>query len=372
MRNYFLSALYFLLSLTAVAQHMGDYYLLIGTYTTTPYDGIEVYDYNTANSQFKYISKVATKNPSYLAVSPDKKYVYAVTEAGQPNGGGVVAYAFDMTNGSLMPINYQTSLGNSTCYVSVHSTGKFVAAGNYSSGNLVYYSANPDGSINPPINIKHEGSGPVKGRQDAPHVHSTVFSPDNKYLLVPDLGIDKVMIYPLDASGNIQANKAGFVKLAPGSGPRHIEFHPNGKWAYLMEELSGNMTALSYSKGKLTVLNSVNGYPADYKGPYGSADVHVSPDGKFVYGSNRGESNTMGIFKIDPKTGKISLVGTQSVLGLTPRNFNFDPTGNKLLVANQNSNEVVVFDVNRETGLLTDTGTRLSVSKPVCLKWIKK
>ena len=278
----------------------------------------------------------------------------------------------DLINGSLSPINYQTSVGNSTCYVSVHSTGKYVAAGNYSSGNLVYYSANSDGSINPPINIKHEGFGPVKGRQDAPHVHSTVFSPDNKYLLVPDLGIDKVMIYPLDASGNIQSNKAGFVKLAPGSGPRHIEFHPNGKWAYLMEELSGNMTALSYAKGKLTVLNSVNGYPTDYKGPYGSADVHVSPDGKFVYGSNRGESNTMGIFKIDPKTGKIALVGTQSVLGLTPRNFNFDPTGNKLLVANQNSNEVVVFDVNRETGLLTDTGTRLSVSKPVCLKWIKK
>jgi len=372
MRNYLLFLQLILLTVISLAQHMGDHYLLIGTYTTTPYDGIEVYDYNSLNGQFKFIGKTATKNPSYLAVSPDKKYVYSVTEAGQPNGGGVVAYAFDMQNGSLTPINHQTSMGNSTCYVSVHSSGKYVAAGNYSSGNLVYYSTNADGSLNPPLNIKHEGSGPVKGRQDAPHVHAAVFSPDNKFLMVPDLGIDKVMIYPLDASGNLQANKASFVKLAPGAGPRHIDFHPNGKWAYLMEELSGNMTALSYTKGKLTVINSVNGYPAEYKGQYGSADVHVSTDGKFVYGSNRGESNTIGIFRIDQKSGKVALIGTQSVLGLTPRNFNFDPTGNRLLVANQNSNEVVVFDINRETGLLNDNGTRLSVSKPVCLKWIKK
>jgi 6-phosphogluconolactonase len=372
MRVYFLFIQFILFAGIASGQHSGDYYLLIGTYTTTPFDGIEVYDYNSANGQFRYLSKTATKNPSYLAISPDKKYIYAVTEAGQPNGGGVVAYSFDMQNGWLSAINHQTSMGNSTCYVSVHSSGKYVAAGNYSSGNLVYYSTNPDGSLNPPMNIKHEGSGPVKGRQDGPHVHATVFSPDHKYLLVPDLGIDKVMIYPLDVKGNIQATKANFVKLAPGAGPRHIDFHPNGKWAYLIEELSGNMTALSYAKGKLTVLNSVNGYPADYKGPYGSADVHVSPDGKFVYGSNRGESNTIGIFKIDPKNGKVSLIATQSVLGLTPRNFNFDPAGNKLLVANQNSNEVVVFDINHESGLLTDTGTRLSVSKPVCLKWVKK
>lgn len=372
MRKYFLFILWILISTIAIGQQIGDYYLLIGTYTTTPYDGIEVYDYNSGNSQFKYVGKTATKNPSYLAVSPDRKYVYSVTEAGQPSGGGVVAFSFDINNGTLTPINYQTGLGNSTCYVSVHSSGKYVAAGNYSSGNLVYFSTNADGSLNPPLNIKHEGSGPIKGRQDGPHVHAAVYSPDYKYLMVPDLGIDKVMIYPLDGTGNIQTNKSSFVKLAPGAGPRHIEFHPNGKWAYLMEELSGNVTALAYSKGKLTVLNSVNGYPAEYKGPYGSADVHVSQDGKFVYGSNRGESNTIGIFKIDQKTGKISLTSTQSVLGLTPRNFNFDPTGNKLLVANQNSNEVVVFDVNRETGLLTDSGSRLSVSKPVCLKWIKK
>lgn len=361
-----------LMSLFSFSQNSGDYYLLIGTYSTYPSDGIEVYDYNSTNGQFRYLSKTTAKNASYLAISPNKKYIYAVGEVGLPSGGTVVAYTFDMATGFLSPINYQSSMGNSPCYVSVHSSGKYVAAGNYSTGNLVYYSTNEDGSLNAPLNIKHEGSGTIKGRQDAPHVHAAVYSPDYKFLMVPDLGIDKVVIYPLDASGNIQANKSSFVKLAPGAGPRHIEFHPNGKWAYLIEELSGNMTALSYSNGKLTILNSVHGYPSDYKGPYGSADVHVSPDGRYVYGSNRGESNTLAIFKIDQKTGKISLQETVSVQGQTPRNFNFDPTGNKLLVGCQNSNEVVVFNVDKASGKLTDSGTRLSVGKPVCLKWVKK
>lgn len=350
----------------------GDYYLLIGTYTTNPSDGIEVYDFNSVNAHFKYIGKTAAKNPSYLAVSPNKKYVYSVTETGQPNGGAVAAFSFDAINGSLTPINMQTSMGNHPCYVSVHNSGNYVAAGNYSSGNLVYYKVNADGSLNPPANFIHQGSSVVKGRQDAPHVHAAVYSPDHKYLMVPDLGIDKVMIYALDASGNMTQNKPGFIQLAAGAGPRHIDFHPNGKWAFVIEELSGYISALSYSKGKLNLINTIDGHPDGFKGVRGSADIHVSPDGKFVYCSNRGESNTIGIHKIDAKTGKITKVGTQSTMGETPRNFNFDPTGNFLLVANQNSNDVVVFSVNKETGLLTDTGTRLSVHKPVCLKWIKK
>ncbi len=372
MLKYYYS-LFFLLAVTGLtAQYAPDYFLMVGTYTTTASDGIEVYSYNSQSGSFQYLHKVATKNPSYLAISPNHKYLYAVAETGQPNVGGVSAYSLNTSNGHLDLINSQSSLGNHPCYVSVHPSGAWIAAANYSSGNLAYYAANADGSLQPAINIQHQGSSIVKGRQDAPHAHSAVFAPDHKYLMVQDLGIDKIMIYPIGPTGKINESQSSFTKLAPGAGPRHLDFHPNGKWAYLMEELSGNMTALAYKKGKLTVLNSVNGYPADYKGVYGSADVHVSPDGKFVYGSNRAESNTISIFKIDQKTGRIALVGTPSTMGLTPRNFTLDPAGNLLLVANQNSSEVVVFKVNKETGQLTDTGTRLTISKPVCLKWVKR
>ncbi|HNR05838.1 MAG TPA: lactonase family protein [Saprospiraceae bacterium] len=349
-----------------------DYFLIIGTYTTAPSDGIEVYRYNSAKCEFQYLHKVAAQNPSYLALSPDQKYLYAVTETGNPNGGGVSAFRFDDRQGNLELINSQSSAGNHPCYVSTHKNGKWVAAGNYSSGNLVYYPVASDGSIGNPTNIQHSGSSIVKGRQDAPHVHAAVYSPDYKYLMVPDLGIDKVMIYKLQPDGNIISKKPGSVQLQAGAGPRHLDFHPNGKWAYLMEELSGKVTAMNYKKGKLKVIGTVNGHPADYPGPYGSADIHVSPDGKFVYCSNRMESNTIGIFKVNPVDGSLSLVGHQSTLGKTPRNFTIDPTGNYLLAANQNTNDVVVFKINRETGLLTDAGKRLSVNKPVCLKWAVK
>lgn len=371
MRNFFLFS-FLLITIMTYGQSAGDYYLLIGTYSTTPSDGIEVYDYNSITGQYKFVGKAATKNPSYLAVSPDKKFIYSVAENGQPNGGRVVAFSFDMVTGTLTPINSQPSMGSSPCYVSVFKDGRHVAVGNYSSGNLAYYSVNEDGSLNAPQNIIHHGSSITKGNQDSPHVHAAVYSPDYKYLMVPDLGIDKVMIYPIDPNGNINTVESGFVQLAPGAGPRHIEFHPNGKWAYLMEEISGNVTALSYKNGKLKVLNSVNAYPADYKDLHHGADIHISPDGKYVYGSYRYKLNAIGIFKIDQKTGKVAPVATQSTMGEIPRNFNFDPSGNFLLVANQNSNDIVIFKVNKDTGLLTDTGNRLSVNKPVCIKWVKK
>ena len=358
-------------SINLMAQSV-DYFLMIGTYTTTPTDGIEVYGYDSHNGTFQFLHKTPLKNPSYLAVSPNHKFLYSVTEAGLPEGGAVSSFSLNTTSGDLKLINTQSSNGNHPCYVTVHKSNKWVAVSNYSSGNFEYYPVASDGSLKTPINTIHHGSSVIKGRQDAPHAHSAVYSPDGKYLMVQDLGMDKIMIYPIDASGKINTAKSSFVQMAPGSGPRHLEFHPNGKWAYLMEEMSGNLTAMSYKNGKLTVLNSVNAYPSDYKDDFGSADVHVSPDGRYVYGSNRGKSNTIGIFKIDQSSGKVSLIATQSTMGQTPRNFNFDPTGNLLLVANQQTNDVVVFKVNKETGLLTDTGTKLSVNKPVCLKWVKK
>jgi 6-phosphogluconolactonase len=196
-------------------------------------------------------------------------------------------------------------------------------------------------------------------------------SADNKYLFVPDLGTDKVEIYNFDEkSGSLKARST--MKMPNASGPRHFEFHTTGNWAYLIQELSGMVTAFDYKGGKLTSKQSISLLPPEYEGEASSADIHVSPDGRFLYATNRKGSNTITIFKIDEQSGNLSLVDYQSTLGSTPRNFNFDPSGNYLLVANQDSDEIVVFEVNKETGLLKDSGNRIKVSKPVNIKWISR
>ena len=191
-------------------------------------------------------------------------------------------------------------------------------------------------------------------------------------LYVPDLGIDKVMIYKFDQkTGKLKESDPPFVMTEPGAGPRHIDIHPNGKFAYLLEELTGAVSSYSIGKdGYLNLVQNISGLPRDFVGTVGSADIHVSPDGKFLYCSNRGESNSIGIFSINQSNDQLLWVDAQPTLGKTPRNFNFDPTGNFLLVANQNSDEIVIFKRDKETGLLTDTEKRIKVSKPVCLKWI--
>jgi 6-phosphogluconolactonase len=259
------------------------------------------------------------------------------------------------------------------CYITVDKSGKWVITGNYTSGTISVNPVNSDGSlIASNDSIKHFGKSVNTARQESPHVHSAILSKNNKYLYVPDLGIDKVMIYRFDnKSGKLTEAEMPFVKTEPGAGPRHFEIHPNGKFAYLMKELTGSVSVYRVLKnGGLYLLQNISTLPRDFSGMSGSADIHVSPDGKFLYGSNRGESNTIGILKIEANTGLLKWVGHQSTLGKTPRNFNFDPSGNFLLVANQNSDEIVIFKRNKETGLLTDTGKRINILNPVCLKWI--
>lgn len=352
-----------------------EYYLLVGTYTTTSAgksEGIYVYKFNSTTGEATLVNKVATDNPSYLAVSPNQKFVYAVNE-GANDKGSIAAFSFNNSNGSLNYINSQSSGGDHPCYVAIDKTGKWVTSGNYSGGSLAIFPVEKNGALGKSISkIQHEGYSVNQDRQTAPHVHSTVFSKDNKYLVVPDLGIDKLMIYSFNAkNGQLNPAKIPFQMTEAGAGPRHFDFTPNGKYGYLMEELSGAVSAYRYSNGELHLIQNISALPGDYKGSVGSADIHVSPDGKFLYASNRGESNTIAIFKIDPKTGMLVPVEHQSTLGKTPRNFNFDPTGNFLLVANQNSDEIVVFKVDKTTGLLTDTQKRIQVGKPVCIKWIK-
>ncbi len=349
-----------------------NYYLLTGTYTRGISTGIYVYQFNSQNGSATIVDSIQTSNPSYLAVSANGKFVYAVNE-GVKNGDSdkISAFAFNNKTGKLSLLNEVSCRGKNPCYVTIDKTGKWVMAGNYSSGNLVVLPVQNDGSLGDATTvIQHYGSGP-KARQAQPHVHATVLSPDNKFLYVPDLGIDKIMAYAFNStSGTLTPAKDSAVVMQPGAGPRHFDFSPNGKWAYLLQELSGEVTAFAYKKGKLKPVQTISMLPPHYTGYFTSADIHVSPNGRYVYASTRDSLNNIAIFKTDALSGKLTLVGHQSTLGRTPRNFNFDPSGNFLLVANQNTHNIVVFRIDHVTGLLTDTGNRIEVGHPVCLKWV--
>jgi 6-phosphogluconolactonase len=371
MKNAFISAI---LSIALFYPASRENFLIVGTYTGGKSVGIYVYKFNSDDGSFKEISYVKTSNPSFVAISPNQKFVYAVHEdaANNGKGGEISAFAFDKKTGELNYINEEPTDGDHPCYVLVDKTGKWVIAANYTSGSLSVLPVKKDGRVGrPATTIQHEGSGINKERQSKPHVHCTVLSPDNRFLFVADLGIDKVMIYSFNAvTGKLAPAKQPFAKSVDGSGPRHFTFHPNNKYAYLIEELSGTVVAYQYNNGSLKNIQRISSMPANDTSFAGSADIHVSPDGKFLYASNRSTSNTIAIFKVNPQTGKLTVVGHQSTLGQTPRNFNFDPSGNFLLVGNQNSDQIVIFKRDKSTGLLTDTGNRIDVGKPVCLKWV--
>ena len=370
MKKWLLSLLMY--PATISAQH-NQPYAIVGTYTGGKSEGIYVYRFNSNNGTASEVSHVKTPNPSYLVVSPDERYVYAVLEnARNGNGGSIAAFSFDKESGTLTKLNEQLTGGDHPCYVEIDKTGKWVFAGNYSSGSLSVLPVKEDGSLGQASShLQHTGSGKDMKRQDKPHVHCTVISPDNKWLYVPDLGIDKVMIYSFDATtGKLGTADPAFAAAEPGDGPRHITFHPSGKYAYLITELTGAVIAYQFENGKLKQLQRISTIPAGQKGYAGSADIHVSADGKFLYASNRGDFNNIAIYAIDEKTGQLTLRGIESARGKSPRNFNFDPTGEYLLVAKQYSDESVVLKRNTSTGLLTDSGNRISTGKPVCIKWI--
>lgn len=371
MKNLLISTIALMTVISSVSQ---ENYLITGTYTGGKSEGIYVYKFNSSDGSYKEVSHAHTSNPSYVAVSPNQKFVYAVLENADNNGKGgeISAFSFDKATGSLTYINQQPTGGDHPCYVAIDKTGKWVAAGNYSSGSLSILPVKADGSLDAAtVHIQHEGSGINKQRQTKPHVHCTVFSADNRYLFTPDLGIDKVMMYAFDAkTGKLTPAKQPFAPSEDGAGPRHFTFHPGNKYAYLIEELSGTVVTYQYKNGSLKRIQRISTMPANDTSFAGSADIHVSDDGEFLYASNRALVNNIAIYKINPKDGKLTFIAHQSTLGKTPRNFNFDPTGNFLLVGNQESDQIVIFKRDKATGLLTDTGNRIDVGKPVCLKWI--
>lgn len=352
-----------------------DWLLYVGTYTNKgKSEGIYVYRLNAATGELK-LSSIAkgVKDPAFLAIDPKRKFLYAANETGDFLGkkaGGLTAYAIDQKSGALKKLNEVTTPGV-PCHVSVHPSGRFVLAANYGGGNVVLYPVKTDGSLAEASDVaQHTGKGADPRRQDGPHAHCIIPDAAGKYVFAPDLGLDKVMSYRVDtAYKKLVPN--GFAATAPAAGPRHFTFHPNGKFAYVINELNSTMTAFSYDKasGKLTELQTLSTLPAGFSGTSYCADVHVHPSGKFLYGSNRGHDSIV-IFALAPQTGKLTLVGHQSTIGKWPRNFGLDPAGKFLLVANQNTDNVATFRIDPQTGKLTQQGGLLEIPAPVCLKFI--
>jgi len=352
-----------------------EFYLFIGPYTNNGGKGIYVYRFSASTGALSPVSIAeGVENPSYLAPSADGHYLYSVNQYHGEKPSGVSAFSFDKIKGELHLLNKQPA-DDGTAYISVDASGKWVMVANYTAGSLQAYPLNTDGTIKPASQtITHTGHGLDTGRQKSPHVHSVIFSPDGHFLCAPDLGIDQVTVYKFNAAATaspLSPASPAFAATMPGTGPRHIVFHPTLPYAYLAEELGGSVSAFGYKNGRLQPLQHISAHPVGFKGRKSSADIHISPDGRFLYVSNRGDANTIAIYAIAPGNGKLELKGFQPVMGATPRNFMIDPTGNWLLVANQDSNNVVEFKRDMQTGLLTATGVQVHIPNPVCLKMVE-
>jgi 6-phosphogluconolactonase len=351
----------------------GDYLVYIGTNVSSPQENT-IYLYHLSPTTGELLPLGAMKGgaqPTYLTMDAAHRHLYAVSETqtflGAP-GGGVSALAIDPRTAMLTMLNQQPSTGASPCYISFDHTGKNVLVANYSSGNVAVLPVRPDGQLAPPSTTdQHQPpNGPHKN-QDKPHAHSFLPSPDNRYVFSADLGTDKVYSYQLDAAtGKLTPQPTPAFIAPPGTGPRHLTFHPNGRWAYLENELNSTVTALAYDAkaGTFREIETLSTLPAGFPGNTGGADVHVSPDGRFVYTSNRGD-NSLAVFQIAPADGRLTLVQHVSTQGNWPRNFALDPSGRVLLVANQNSNDVFTYTIDKQTGKLTPTGKSVSVPSPM-------
>lgn len=348
-------------------------YLFVGSYTESkPDTGIYVYSFNVKSGVVKQTGIVEhIINPSYLALSPDGQFLYACADTQLPDTGSVMSFKVDAKNGKLMLINRQPSEGDNPVYVAVHHNNKFLINANYTGGSVSAYRMNANGSLQPASQvIPFEGSSIVHSRQEKAHIHAAVFSPQFDYVFLPDLGSDKIRVFRFDTTKTepLIPVKAMDVTTVPGSGPRHFTFHPNGKYAYCIEELSGMVVAYAYKDGKLDSLQRILGY-SKVQDSYGGADIHLSPDGRFLYSSNRWEDeNTIAIFAVDEQTGMLTLVGHQKTYGDHPRNFTIDPTGKYLLVANMLTNNIVIFKRNVKTGLLKKMKREIRVAAPSCLQ----
>lgn len=355
----------------ATAPAANELTMLVGTYTSGNSKGIYTFRFNEETGESVALDSAKVTNPSYLTPSGDGRFVYAVNEAGN-DLSAVSAFAFDKEKGSLRLLNTQKTMGADPCYLITN--GKNVITANYSGGSITVFPIDKDGSLRPASKvIEFKGSGLVKDRQDQAHLHCLRITPDSKYLFADDLGTDQIHKFNLNANTDANNKEALLTegtptsfKVAPGSGPRHLIFSNDGKFAYLINEIGGTVIAFQYADGMLKEVQTI---AADTVNAQGSGDIHISPDGKFLYASNRLKADGVAIFRINPVDGTLTKTGYQ-LTGIHPRNFIITPNGKYLLVACRDNNTIQVYERNSDTGLLTDTKKDILVDKPVCLKFV--
>jgi len=361
----------------AMAGAQGDYLVYIGTYTRGESKGIYAYRLETATGKLTPLGLAAeTPNPSFLAVHPNRRFLYAVSEIASFEGrksGAVSAFTIDAGSGKLAFLNKVPSGGAGPCHVVVDKTGKNLLVANYGGGSAAVLPLSEDGTLREASAfVQHSGSSVNPKRQQEPHAHSINVSPDNHYAVVADLGLDQVLVYRFDAAkGTLAPNEPPYAKVNPGAGPRHFAFHPGGKFAYVINELQSTVTAFRWDTGRgvFTGLQTVSTLPKDFSGDNTTAEVQAHPTGKFLYGSNRGH-DSIAVFAVDGAKGTLAAVEHVSTQGRTPRNFGIDPTGSYLIAANQAGNSIVVFRIDAKTGRLTPTGETHQVGAPVCVKFV--
>lgn len=349
----------------------------VGTYTREDSQGIYrcVLDKETGELSEPRLVAEAT-NPSFVAIHPNHRYLYAVSEIGSIDGkptGGVSAYTINDKDGSLTLLNQQASGGAGPCHLIVDPTGKNVLVANYGGGSISCLPIQDDGSLAEASTfVQHEGSSVNERRQAGPHAHSINVDPNNQFAFVADLGMDKVMIYRFDPdTGSLEANDPPFVEIPPGGGPRHFSFHPSGKFAYTNNEMTSAVTAMKFdpNTGGLVAMDTISTLPEGFDGNNSTAEVLVHPNGRFLYCSNRGH-NSVAIFSIDGENGSLKFLGTRSTEGEVPRNFAIDPSGEFLIAENQASSNVVVFRIDDETGMLEPTNSEVKIGNPVCVRFL--
>jgi 6-phosphogluconolactonase len=351
--------------------------LYVGTYTSGGSEGIYLYRLDLSDGSLKHAGTTAgVVNPSYLTLDRGRRFLYAVNEVEEFDGaagGAVSAFAVDGRTGALRLLNRRASKGGAPCYVTASNSGRFVLVANYAGGNVAVLPVLGDGSLGEAVDVEQDaGSGPNRDRQEAPHAHSVMLDRANRFAYSCDLGTDKVMVYRFDPrTGALSPAAPPSFSTKPGAGPRHLAFHPRGRFVYVLNELDSTVTALARdpARGTLSELQTLSALPAGFAGENTGADIHCTPDGRFLYCSNRGHDSIAG-FSVDARAGTLRPLGHTPAEGETPRNFVIDLAGRFLLVANQKSDGIVTFRLDPRTGALRPAGQTARVPSPVCLKLV--
>jgi 6-phosphogluconolactonase len=348
-----------------------EMFVYFGSHSLSPGVGFSLARFDTdtgALSRPQFL--LEAKEPAFFVVSSDGSRLYTCN-SGTP--GGLSSYAVEPHTGHLALLNRALAGGGDTSFISLDKAGRHVLVANYDGGSVAVFALRPDGSIGDWTAFdQHRGQSVNPVRQTHAYAHAIVLDPANRFALVPDLGVDRLYVYRYDeATGGLEPNVPAYVPIAPGSGPRHVRFHPNGRWVYLINEIASTIVAFTWdpAAGTLAPFQTVSTLPADFKGVSACAELEIHPNGRFIYGSNRGH-DSVAVFAIDQVTGKLSSIEFQSSGGKTPRNFAFDPTARWIILTNQDSSTAVVFRVNANSGRLTQTGDPVPVPSPFCERFL--